>query len=500
MREVVLPAIGTVAAWRASARDLAAEGVAADGVIWRVGEAGGDLFAASAGAALGKAAAPGRTVRLKRAAVEGLETALCHSDPQRFARGYEVLLRLAAGALAWGDRRDGAMRTLLAHEKAVRRDIHKMHAFVRFREVGPGEGGRRRFGAWFEPSHPVVERAAPFFARRFGDMDFTIATPTLTARFVGGALSFALTQAGEEPPADATEALWKAYFAAIFNPARLKVKAMQAEMPKKYWANLPEAELIADMVRGAGARAQAMRAALPSEPPARRTAAAHRMAARPLAEPQPQGSLAALAEAAAHCTRCPLHCDATQTVFGEGPPDAALMLVGEQAGDQEDIAGRPFVGPAGRLLDGALTEAGLSRDALYLTNAVKHFKFVPRGKRRIHQRPNAGEVAACRWWLDAERARVAPLLTVALGATAALALTGDGANLMRRRGGLERAMDGAPVLITVHPSYVLRIADRREQQDERMRLVADLAAARARLGSVPGALPAGRGILSATTD
>lgn len=475
MHEVVLPRVGTVAAWRAAARRLAGQRVPADAVLWQVGAGANDLFA-SAEAPDAAASAP--PLRLPRAAVDGLESALCHSDPERFARGYGAVLRLLDGGLAWGDRRDGAMRTLLAHEKAVRRDIHKMHAFVRFRELGPGEGDRRRFGAWFEPSHNVVERAAPFFARRFGDMDFTIATPTLTVRFVAGTLTFHETTDTRRPPADATEDLWKAYFSAIFNPARLKVKAMQSEMPKKYWANLPEAALIADLVRSAAPRAEAMQAAAPTAPPARRTAAARRMAARPAPPSAPEGTIAALREAATGCTRCPLYRDATQTVFGEGPDDAALMLVGEQPGDQEDLAGRPFVGPAGQLLDAALAEAGLPRKDVYLTNAVKHFKFVPRGKRRIHQRPGAGEVTACRWWLDSERERIAPRLLVAMGATAAHALTGSGSSLLKRRGHVEEADEGAPVLITVHPSYLLRIPDRQRQADERAHFVADLARAR----------------------
>jgi len=472
-REIRLPTIGTVAAWREAARALALADVPAEAVVWRVGSGGGDLFATQR-PALPDAlpGAPNQTLSLPRTAVSGLKTALCHSDPERFARAYGILLRLVAGTLTWGERRDRPMHTLLAQEKAVRRDIHKMHAFVRFREL-PAEGPRRRFGAWFEPDHPIVEAASPFFARRFGDMDFTIATPTLTARFMDGALTFTETEDTARPPADATEDLWRAYFVSIFNPARLKPKAMQAEMPKKYWSNLPEAALIKDLVRTAAPRANAMRASLPTEPP-RRAAVARQMAARPLPPEVAEDSLPALRRAAEACTRCPLHRDATQTVFGEGPTDAALMLVGEQPGDQEDLAGRPFVGPAGKLLDAALAEAGLNRAALYLTNAVKHFKFAPRGKRRIHQRPEPGEVATCRAWLEGEVARVAPRLLVALGATAAHALTGDGTALLKRRGTIERPGAGAPVLITVHPSYLLRIPDSGRQAEARAMFVADL--------------------------
>jgi uracil-DNA glycosylase len=162
---------------------------------------------------------------------------------------------------------------------------------------------------------------------------------------------------------------------------------------------------------------------------------------------------------AAQCRRCPLYLNATQTVFGEGPADAPVMFVGEQPGDKEDRAGRPFVGPAGKLFDEILGEAGIDRENCYVTNAVKHFKHEPRGKFRLHKRPDAGEVEACKWWLRIERELVRPRLFVALGATAALSLTGNGRNILKRRGNFETADDGTPVLITVHPSSLLRMPD-----------------------------------------
>ena len=471
MPEVVLPVIGTVAAWRAEARALARAGIPAEAVVWRLGEGSGDLFAGEAAAACG----PGRDLRLPRAAVETLEAALCHSDPERFARAYATVLRLTDRAVRWGDRSDPPIRRILAQAKAVGRDIHKMHAFVRFREV-PSGGPRRAFAAWFEPEHPIVEAAAPFFARRFGDMDWVIATPGLTARFIAGTLTFAETAPGARPPEDATEELWRTYYASIFNPARLMVRAMQSEMPKKYWHNLPEAQLIPDLIRQAPARAAKMQAAMPTEPPARRAMAARAMA-RPEREMPQGGTLDALRAEAARCTRCPLHGPATQTVFGEGPADAALMIVGEQPGDHEDLAGRPFVGPAGAVFDEEARAAGLDRSRAYVTNAVKHFKFAPRGKRRLHQRPDAGEVQACRWWLDLERQLVRPRLILAMGATALDALTGSGQGILKRRGGVEAAADGTRVLVTVHPSYILRLPDEVQRQAERVSFRADLAAA-----------------------
>ena len=258
--------------------------------------------------------------------------------------------------------------------KAVRRDVHKTHAFVRFREVlaegadadvgfeasgaddphgapapepGPRDGllsprsdgslraGRRRFGAWFEPEHPTLELSAPHFARRFADMDWTIATPEMAAVFEDGTLR--LTEDGPHapPPEDATRALWDTYYANIFNPARLKVHAMRAEMPRKYWRNLPEARLIPELIatrRRAGrrdARAPCPPCRPPTPPPARRIAAQSR---EPRMDMFGHNSIAALHEDARGCTRCALHEMATQVVFGEGPADADLMFVGEQPG------------------------------------------------------------------------------------------------------------------------------------------------------------------------
>ena len=186
-------------------------------------------------------------------------------------------------------------------------------------------------------------------------------------------------------------------------------------------------------------------------------------------------SLPALARDAAGCTRCPLYEGATQVVVGEGPKDAELMFVGEQPGDKEDLAGKPFVGPAGRLLDEACEAAGIDRRIVFVTNAVRHFKYQMRGKRRIHQRPNAGEIKACRWWLDAERKLVRPRLIVAMGATAAQSLTGDGKAVLARRGSVERTSDGEhPVFLTIHPSALLRLRDREERRAETERFHGDL--------------------------
>jgi len=185
-------------------------------------------------------------------------------------------------------------------------------------------------------------------------------------------------------------------------------------------------------------------------------------------------SLSALREEAAHCRACDLWKPATQTVFGEGPAHAQVMLVGEQPGDKEDLAGLPFVGPAGQMLDRALDQAGVDRKKTYVTNAVKHFKFVPRGKIRLHQKPNTPEIRACRQWYERELALLKPALVVAMGATAAQCVLGKITPINKNRGRLIELPEGPKALVTVHPSYLLRLPDEEAKEREYLRFVDDL--------------------------
>ena len=185
-------------------------------------------------------------------------------------------------------------------------------------------------------------------------------------------------------------------------------------------------------------------------------------------------SLATVAREAKRCTRCPLYKNATQTVFGEGPARARLMLVGEQPGDQEDLAGKPFVGPAGKMLDRALADAGIDRDAVYVTNVVKHFKNEPRGKRRLHKKPNRSEIEVCKVWLDQELALVRPQIVLAMGVTAASALVGKAVTLSRTRGKPMVFADGQQGMVTIHPSSILRAPDEAGRRAAYAGLVKDL--------------------------
>jgi DNA polymerase len=357
-----------------------------------------------------------------------------------------------------------------AMARAVRRDEHKMHAFVRFREVG--RESKAHYVAWFEPEHHIVELAAPFFAKRFADMPWSILTPDVSAHWDGHAISITEgVSKSQAPTEDRLEETWRSYYASIFNPARLKVKAMQTEMPRKYWRNLPEASLIKPLIANADRTMRAMVAREATEP---HKAQKREDAEMPRKPAVPADSLSALRAEAADCRACPLWKDATQTVFGEGPARAELMLVGEQPGDKEDLAGKPFVGPAGNMLDRALEEAGIDREKVYVTNAVKHFKFVPRGKIRLHQKPATPEIRACRPWYERELATVRPRLVVALGATAAQSVLGKITPINKNRGRPITSDDGTEVLVTVHPSYLLRLPDEEAKAREYTRFVDDL--------------------------
>ncbi|MDQ0322285.1 DNA polymerase [Pararhizobium capsulatum DSM 1112] len=469
---------GDLAEWRDAARALIGARVAPHEIEWRIrADASEDLFADLGGAdSFLPVMRNAWTAKVPRAFLPLAEAAVCHSDPTRFHRLYRLLYRLQREPSLLAVRADRHVADLYAMEKSVRRDCHKMTAFVRFKEMPAEEGSRRRrFFAWFEPDHHIVGRVAPFFQRRFTDMDWVIATPKGTASWDGETLEVSCSPAENPDITDQTDVLWRIYFRNIFNPARLKVKMMQTEMPKKYWKNLPEAELIPGMIASAEAEVIAMAESAAKEAPlfhARLQAAAR---IEPERLPMPPGTLEELRQQAMTCTRCPLHCKATQTVFGEGPADADIMIVGEQPGDQEDLAGRPFIGPAGKVFDEAGRQVGLDRTQVYVTNAVKHFKYELRGKRRIHQKPNMDEVQHCKWWLERELDLVKPKLVVAMGATALAAVMDGRQRLAELRGQMLALDDDRMLLVTAHPSYLLRIPDEMRRREETDRFHGDIA-------------------------
>jgi DNA polymerase len=457
--------------WRDAARDLAEAGVPASAVVWQVEGEDADLFGSQAP----QRAAPSFPV--PRAFVQLARDVICHSDPERFALLYALLLKLKTNRQALDDEADPLVRHLQALAREVRRDVHKMHAFVRFREIdGPEDKGR--FVAFFEPDHHIVRKASSFFVNRFTNMRWSILTPELSIHWDGDRLTEGPGATRTEAPSgDPLEETWRTYYSSIFNPARLKVGAMLKEVPKKYWRNMPETSLVQPLIAGARNRELEM-----IDRSVAKEGLQHALEAERRAEPggNLRASWEALLKDARKCTRCDLYKCATQTVFGEGPLDVSIMFVGEQPGDQEDIAGRPFVGPAGQLFDAALEKAGIDRSMVYVTNAVKHFKFVQRGKKRIHSKPGAGEIEACRWWIEHERELIRPPVTVALGATAARSLIGKVVTISKVRGEPLTLADGSECWVTAHPSSILRAPDEEARKEGKRLFLRDLKLIKAR--------------------
>ena len=395
--------------------------------------------------------------------MELAKNAAAYRDPKKWTLLYSVLWRIAhENHHLLKVEIDNEVIQLLRMEDAVSRDVHHVHAFVRFKKIKDVEG--ERYVAWYKPDHKAIQLAAPFFAARFASMRWSILTPDGAAHWDGKKLSF--SEGIDSPPErgdDGLEELWSKYYATTFNPARTNLRMMRSEMPQRFWNNMPELANLGKILVKAPERVAQMIAVQRKTPGA-------------WAFVSPNADLPQLRDAVSRCQGCELYQHATQPVFGEGPGNAKIVLIGEQPGDSEDRAGRPFVGPAGEILNRLLAEAGITRSEVYLTNAVKHFAFEERGKRRIHRTPRLSEVTACRPWMEAELAQVSPKIVVCLGATAAKAVFGGQFRLTEQRGKFIESRFTSKTLATYHPSAVLR-ADSQEAQNELYRiLVQDLRA------------------------
>lgn len=475
MRTVYLETETGFDAWRDAARALRLEGMEPARVRFVVGQDQDSLFADDPGFST----PTGGGFKVSKAFVDLAQQVILHRDADRFDLLYRLLWRMQDEPELIRITSDRDVARAVEMAKNVSRASHKMKAFVRFRQQG--EGPDEHWIAWFEPAHRVLEKTAPFFARRYANMRWSILTPDGTAHWNLKALHFGPPASkSDAPQEDPVEDFWKTYYASTFNPARLRTRAMQAEMPKSYWKNLPEAALIADMVAGATGRTEQMVSAPAPQPNRRFEQVKAQPVDRTVTNDVVPESLEALNDALSGCRRCPLWRDATRPVCGQGPASAQLMIVGEQPGDHEDLSGTPFVGPAGQVLDKALEAAGIARGTVYLTNAVKHFKHVVRGRQRLHKTPSAAELDHCRWWLDHERALIRPELVVAMGSSAARAITGQPVNVGDLRGLIEEGPQGA-VLITYHPAYILRHPDPAERLRASRAFTADLALAAAYL-------------------
>ena len=445
--------------WRAAARSLLSREIPPSEVHFAA--SGSSLFQAGDAIATSSSA---NTARVPKKFLELARAAACHGSDERWPLLYRLLWRITNGEpRLLGDALDDDVARLSVMTKAVSRDAHKAKAFVRFRRIESADGGEH-YVAWHRPDHRILRLVAPFFSRRFSSMHWSILTPDESVTWDLQKLHYGPgVPAREAPPADELESLWRTYYGSIFNPARIKIKAMKREMPVRHWATLPETQIIADLLDDAPRRVKEM---IDRAPPVR----------PPLQIPK-HADLVTLASAARTCTGCDLHCRATQTVFGEGPANASIVLVGEQPGDEEDIAGRPFVGPAGRLLDEALAEAGVDRSSVYLTNVVKHFNWEPRGTRRLHKKPHAREIAACLPWLRAELALIRPQVLVCLGNTATQALLGRHVKLGDIRGNYVSTPWCPRTLPSWHPASILRLPPGSLREQRQAELVAHLRSA-----------------------
>ena len=454
--------VASFAEWREAARDLLVHAVPPELVTWSQPGAG-DLFS-SAPAPMPDTATQHPSISLDqtrpaphvpRSLMDMLQTAACCRMPDRWAFLYRVIWRWTQGEHDVQSAADADGGRLHSMVKAVHREEHDMHAYIRFRER-PEAAGPPRFVAWFEPRHDVLPQVAEHFVSRMGKVSWMIATPDASVLWDGATLhNTGPLMSSAADLDDAGEALWLTYYRSIFNPARLNTQVMQSHIPARFWKNLPEGAIVPNMITDAalGARRTGQAQAV-----GRKSGATIPIAP---ADAQPERQQPSKLD---ECRRCELWQYATQAVPGEGPKHSPIMLVGEQPGDQEDLAGHAFVGPAGKLLDKVFDAAGVERRGLYLTNAVKHFKWEPRGKRRLHKTPAQREVEACHYWLDKELAAVKPKVIVALGSTALKSVLGTGSVTLKDTLGKPIRHDGRWVVTVYHPSYILRVPDENAKQ------------------------------------
>ena len=434
--------VQSFAEWRVAARELLACDVAPPAVQWCASGAPPQPMHTDNGSGefTNRLKNPHPTLHLPRSLMDMLQSAACCRVPDRWAFLYRVVWRWQHGdqaVLCAADDDGGRLRAMV---KVVHREEHDMYACIRFRER-PEAAGPPRFVAWFEPAHDVLPQVAQHFISRMGRISWMIATSAASVLWDGATLhnTGPLMRCAAELDGSGA-APWLAYYRGIFDPA-----------PN----GQPQAA-------------------------ARQPAATHAIAA---GKAPPEGDQPSALD---QCRRCDLWRNATQAVGGAGPKRARIMLVGEQPGDQEDLAGEPFVGPAGKLLDRAMEQDGVDRRAVYLTNAVKHFKWEPRGKRRMHKTPAQREIEACSYWLDKELAAVRPDVIVALGSTALKAVLGTGHVTLKDTLGQPIRHQGRWVVTVYHPSYVLRVPDAAAKEQAYGVMVDGLKLARRLLDEPPG--------------
>lgn len=482
MQTVRLTSETDIEGWRNAARALLLQEIAPEHIQWRVGQQTHGLFDLPE-----DEMAPSQQAnqfltnqfKVPREFIELCRQVILHRHPSRFALLYRLLWRLKAQPKLLQLSVDPDVAKAQAMVKAVRRDLHKMKAFVRFREIEM-ENGESEFVAWFEPSHHIVEASAPFFTGRFTNMRWSILTPEICMHWDGHRLNYTPgTSKADAPAEDAGEELWRSYYRSIFNPARLKVPAMLAQMPKKYWRNLPEAPLIAELIADSSPRMHGMIVAQPTEPQRKIVKYVAKEESRRLPADAGGGmtALRELNETMLSSADFPLAGHATQAVLGQGVAPATLLLLGEQPQEQDDLAGRPFTGQAGTLLDQALNAAGIGWSDVYATNVLKHYKFRLQVRRRIPLALDVRDIQIYLPWLRAEIEIVQPSVIVAFGPIAARALYGKGIEIEAHSGKLLPLPDGRQLVVTIQPALILSIRDQATKQLRYEQLVKDLALA-----------------------
>lgn len=464
------------ASWQQTARRLFAANCPPDSINWleKGSQQGAFLFAQEAPSVFAQSRAPAsvdktaesqpiRTARVPREFLADAKLAAVHRDPRRWALLYRLLWRLNHGEPNLLEISvDDDVVLFNRWVKAVGRDLHKMHAFVRFRKIENPASEQPFYLAWHCPDHAIIKLAAPFFAKRFKSMHWSILTPDGSATWDGETLQFGpgVSRAMAPKAEDDLEELWLSYYASIFNPARIKTTAMKREMPVRHWATLPETSLIPDLLANSRERVAAMLANQPS------SAAAYL--------PQHADSVSDLHAAMISCAGCKLSQSPCKPVGGFGPPTARIVIVADQpAGNDEDAA--PALTPAAKaLLDEALVAADIDPSAVYITYAVKHTKYRKLDPNQGIQRIQPRDVAACRPWLGAELKLINPQMIICLGSAAALAVLGRMVRLQEERGSWLPSGWSAATLITEHPASILDISDPLERQTARARFFADV--------------------------
>jgi DNA polymerase len=430
----------TFESWRKNARTLLEDKIHFTDVIWETSTAG-SLFDLMPTAGREKSS----LIKIPREFIKDAEFVSAYNDNSTWSLLYRLLYRIAFEQKNLMDNPlDNDVLDFHRRMKLVGRDLHKMHAFVRFKEIKHND--ESIYMAWHRPDHRILKLAAPFFTDRFNGMNWVIFTEDESMSWINNELSFGPGISQKEAEAyDETEELWKTYYASTFNPARLKVKMMKSELPVRHWATLPEAELIDGLIKEAPYMVDRFIET-------QRTSAVASI-------PVNVSSLSELRTALPNCSACTICSKATAPVMGEGPINVDIVFVGEQPGLEEDISGSPFIGPAGRLLMEALDRADIKRDDVYLTNAVKAFKWKDLDGFKKHVNPSSFEISACRPWVRAELEMIRPKILVCLGASAAQSVFGKVMKVHESGGKVFQTSLCDYTIILPHPSAILRTQD-----------------------------------------